>query len=87
MIILIVWIELNSIQATKSISVRVVFPYDCPDFLNIIWDDWDDQDNPNNHVETRLLWGSTDNSSLNQHGCLVSWLQTIPFSPKQIYWQ
>lgn len=92
MIILIVWIELNSIQATKSISViqvinfaivRVVFPYDCPDFLNIIWDNWDDQDNSNNHVETRLLWGSTDNSSLNQHGCLVSWLQTIPFSPNK----
>lgn len=70
MITPIVWIELNSIQVTKSISViqvicnrRVVFPYDCPDFLNIIWDDWDDQDNLNNHVETRLLRGSTDNSS------------------------
>ena len=43
MITPIVWIELNSIQVTKSISViqvicnrRVVFPYDCPDFLNII---------------------------------------------------
>ena len=43
MITPIVWIELNPIQVTKSISViqvicnhRVVFPYDCPDFLNII---------------------------------------------------
>ena len=31
--------------------VWVAFPYDRPDRLNIFWDDWD---NPDDHMETRL---------------------------------
>ena len=61
MIVPIVQIELNSIQAIEVIWVIQVvcdrlgsIPYDRPDCLNICWDDWDDQDDPDNHMETRL---------------------------------
>ena len=32
----------------------VAFPYDRPDRLNIFWDDWDDPDNSDDYMETRL---------------------------------
>ena len=34
--------------------VWVAFPYDRPDRLNIFWDDWDDRNDPDDHMETRL---------------------------------
>ena len=62
MIVPIVRIELNSIQAIERSSqssesfaiVWVAFPYDLPDRLNICRDDWDDPDDPDDQMETRL---------------------------------
>ena len=46
-------IELEAIQAIVivPIVVSVVFPYDRPDGFVLFWDDWDDRDD---HMETRL---------------------------------
>ena len=42
-------------RTTETTSiVWVAFPYDRPDPLNIFLDDWDDRDDPDDHMETRL---------------------------------
>ena len=42
----------RSSQSSGSFAiVWVAFPYDRPDRLNIFWDDWDD---PDDHMETKL---------------------------------
>ena len=55
MIVPIVRIELNSSQSSGSFAIAwVAFPYDRSDRLNIFWGDWDDRDDLDNHMETKL---------------------------------
>ena len=54
----IVRIELEAIQAIVIVPivsvVCAVFPYDRPAHLVLFCDDWDDRDDPEEHMETRL---------------------------------
>ena len=48
LIVPIVSVELNSIQAIEVVPiVRVAFPYDRP----VLWGDWDDPDDPDDPVD------------------------------------